>query len=240
MIKYIFFVIMFLFILGGILIYVINRNKTDSTKKENWIKFISYFLIVNLIIACIIYSHGYFYYVAIIISLIGLIEISRAIYYSRKYVTGFKTLLIYIPLVIVFIQFTDLKQNILLYTYIVVTIFDAFSQLSGQLFGKTKLVPAISPNKTWEGFIGGLASTCLIAVLFFRLIDISVIQTIMFSFSISIFSFFGDLLASLCKRKFNIKDFGKILPGQGGILDRFDSLIFSSLIVSILNAYNFL
>ena len=232
--KYFYLVVLIIFIIGGILISVINRNKDKETRKNSWIKYASYAIIVNIIIISILYNATYFYYVAIAISAVGLIEILRATYRSRKIFVGISTLAVFLMLAFIFILFSRSEQRILLFTYLVVTVFDAFSQLSGQLFGKTKLIPRISPNKTWEGFIGGLISTSLTAVLFAEIIGLSVVKTIALSVIISMFALFGDLLASFSKRKFNIKDFSNLLPGQGGFLDRFDSLIFAGVIVNIL------
>jgi phosphatidate cytidylyltransferase len=238
MMEYIQYIIIALFILGGILNSIINRNKNHKTKKENWLKYFTYLIIVNLIVNSIIFNSKYFYLIAITISFSGLIEILRAIYLNRNLSVGIIVLLIYFPLAFEFVRFAQMEQNILLFTYLVVTIFDAFSQLFGQLFGKIKLVPNISPGKTLEGFIGGIISACLIPLLLIGLTELTIIKTFFLSFAISIFAFFGDLIASYCKRKFMIKDFSKILPGQGGILDRFDSLIFSSLIILIMDYFS--
>lgn len=234
MMKYFYLIVLIIFMVGGILISIINRDKDKETRKKSWIKYASYAIIVNAIIITILYKTDCFYYVAIAISIVGLMEILRAIYRSRKLFVGISTLVVFLTLTVVFVLFSQSEQRILLFTYLVVTIFDAFSQLSGQLFGKTKLIPLISPNKTWEGLIGGLVSTSLIAVLFAEIIGFSIIKTIALSIIISIFALSGDLLASFSKRKFNIKDFSNLLPGQGGFLDRFDSLIFASVIVTLL------
>lgn len=237
MIEYIYFVIIVLFIIGGILISIINRNRDREFRKKNWIKFAGYLIIVNLVIGSIIYNQRLFYYVTAAISFLGLVEIIKAVYSSRKIFTGIITLLLFLPLAIAFVEFARLKQNVLLFTYLVVIIFDAFSQLTGQLFGKTKLVPGISPNKTLEGFTGGIISTSIISGLFSGLLEFPVVKTVVLSLIISLSAFCGDLLASYCKRRFGIKDFSKILPGQGGILDRFDSFIFSGVIILVLNYY---
>jgi phosphatidate cytidylyltransferase len=237
--THIYYILITLFVLGGILISIINRKKSFEEKKENWIKFVSYIIIVNLIIISILYFPEYFYIPAVIISLFGLFEIVRAIYSSRKILAGILTILIFLLLIFTFVQFAQLDQNILLFTYLVVIIFDAFSQMSGQLFGKIKLVPNISPNKTLEGLAGGMVSTIVISAFFYQLIDVSFFRSLILSMAITIFAFLGDLLASYGKRRFNLKDFSKILPEQGGVLDRFDSLIFASLIVTILKKYNF-
>ena len=102
----------------------------------------------------------------------------------------------------------------------------------GRAKGKHKLVPAISPAKTWEGAIGGLVSSILgsiIIVVILNLISpftLKYWQVIPLGFLISFFAQIGDLVESLLKRNMGIKESGTLLPGHGGILDRFDSLIF--------------
>jgi phosphatidate cytidylyltransferase len=118
-----------------------------------------------------------------------------------------------------------MPKRYLFYTLFLTTVFDAFSQLSGQLLGKRKLVPKISPNKTYEGLFGGLLFALFTAVLIHKLLFISIGQSFILGLGISGFAFLGDLLASYCKRRFQIKDFSKLIPGHGGILDRFDSFI---------------
>jgi phosphatidate cytidylyltransferase len=105
---------------------------------------------------------------------------------------------------------------------------DSGAYFIGKATGKRKLWPEISPNKTVEGSIGGVASALIIAVLFVLLTDInaSVISLMAITVVLSIFGQIGDLVQSAFKRHFNVKDSGNILPGHGGILDRFDSLLF--------------
>lgn len=106
---------------------------------------------------------------------------------------------------------------------------DSFAYLSGRLFGKTKLFERISPKKTWEGTIGGGLLTILVATLlaFFYNDKQDLIFWIVAAAIVVPTSVLGDLLESLFKRNLNIKDSGNILPGHGGILDRFDAAIFT-------------
>ncbi len=111
--------------------------------------------------------------------------------------------------------------------FILVEINDASGYIFGKLFGKRKLVPKISPNKTNAGFIGGILSVIgLSFVLKFLAPDFSVFHRILFAVIISVGGTCGDLVMSIIKRDLKIKDFGRILPGHGGLLDRFDSIIF--------------
>lgn len=110
---------------------------------------------------------------------------------------------------------------------------DIFAYFCGVLFGKHKLIPKISPKKTVEGSIGGMFFCTVICTVYGVIIrnalDVEVVLPI-WSFAlggllISVVSQIGDLIASAIKRQYDIKDYGKIFPGHGGVLDRFDSVI---------------
>lgn len=106
---------------------------------------------------------------------------------------------------------------------------DTGAYLSGRAFGKTKLFPQISPNKTWEGTIGGAILSITIGYvssIFFKEYDATTWITI--SVLVVIFGSLGDLVESMLKRNFNVKDSGSILPGHGGVLDRFDGLLIAA------------
>lgn len=106
---------------------------------------------------------------------------------------------------------------------------DTGAFFTGILWGKNKLSPKISPHKTLEGSIGGIAFSIAASIIYAKLIlpEIVLFDSLTIGFLIGIFSQIGDLSASLIKRYCNIKDFSKIIPGHGGILDRFDSTLFS-------------
>jgi phosphatidate cytidylyltransferase len=104
---------------------------------------------------------------------------------------------------------------------------DTFAYLTGRFLGKTKLFERISPKKTWEGTFGGIIFTLIVAYLIHLLTpDYNLQFWIIAACIIAPCSIFGDLLESVFKRSLNIKDSGNILPGHGGILDRFDAAIF--------------
>lgn len=111
---------------------------------------------------------------------------------------------------------------------------DILAYFSGYLFGKHKLCPDLSPKKTIEGAIGGTLGTTLLAMVFgyFFARDL-LIHTAIIGFLGSLFSQAGDLSASAFKRQMGIKDYGNLIPGHGGILDRFDSVIFTAPFVYI-------
>ncbi|MCK4596183.1 phosphatidate cytidylyltransferase [candidate division WOR-3 bacterium] len=109
-----------------------------------------------------------------------------------------------------------------------IAINDIMCYTTGKLFGKKKLVPKISPGKTLEGSLGGLISVILLSLLFqYALPQFSYWQCMIIGVIISICGQMGDLVISVIKRDMHVKDSGSLVPGHGGMLDRFDSLIFS-------------
>jgi phosphatidate cytidylyltransferase len=131
--------------------------------------------------------------------------------------------------------------------FLVTVLTDTFGYFTGMLFGKTPLAPKISPKKTIEGAIGGTLTTAIVALLlsyYFENASIGVeyIIVIPIDQKLSILVFFvfasivaqiGDLLMSSVKRQFNVKDFSNVFPGHGGVLDRFDSMLLTSLFMII-------
>lgn len=107
---------------------------------------------------------------------------------------------------------------------------DTFAYLSGRFFGKTKLFERISPNKTWEGTIGGIVFSLLVGFLIGNYYDTQngLLFWMIAALIVAPCAIFGDLLESLFKRSAKVKDSGNILPGHGGILDRFDASLFAA------------
>ena len=128
---------------------------------------------------------------------------------------------------------------------------DTCAYFTGVCFGKHKMAPVISPKKTWEGAIGGVLLTAVINVILFLVYDKWFFgvpfngwvwyEVIPISILLSVISIFGDLSASVIKRNYGIKDYGNLIPGHGGMMDRIDSAIFvfpaMYAIVNIINAF---
>ena len=104
---------------------------------------------------------------------------------------------------------------------------DTFAYLTGSFIGKTKLFERISPKKTWEGTIGGVIFAVLVGYLFSFFLEIEPTFWMVAAFIIALAAILGDLFQSMIKRSVNVKDSGSILPGHGGMLDRFDAVIFA-------------
>lgn len=105
---------------------------------------------------------------------------------------------------------------------------DSFAYIFGSRFGRTKLAPKISPNKSWEGFFGGMLGSVLVWVLIslLGLMSVPVPMAILTGIVLGIFGVIGDLFESRIKRSVGVKDSGNIMPGHGGLLDRHDSMLF--------------
>ena len=125
------------------------------------------------------------------------------------------------------------ELNILVWL-VIITAFgtDICAYFAGVTMGKHKLCPKISPKKTWEGAIGGILGSVILSGLFGLFFAKEfLIHCLVIGFLASIVSMFGDLTASIFKRKMGIKDYGNLIPGHGGILDRFDSVLFTGPVV---------
>lgn len=118
-------------------------------------------------------------------------------------------------------------SSYVMYLFLIIWIADSGAYFSGRAYGKHKLIPNVSPGKSWEGVAGGILATLIAAYFALDVLNISSSQSILFIFVTLvtvIYSVIGDLSESMFKRMVNVKDSGKILPGHGGILDRIDSL----------------
>ena len=117
----------------------------------------------------------------------------------------------------------------IVYLLIITILTDTFALFTGRLIGKHKMAPIISPNKTYEGFIGGMIAGVVTAVVFYHVAinpSLPLAILVLITIALSVVGQLGDLVFSAIKRYYGEKDFSDLIPGHGGILDRFDSLIF--------------
>lgn len=115
-----------------------------------------------------------------------------------------------------------------LFLLIIVQISDVLQYVWGKLYGKRKVVPHISPSKTWEGLIGGVLSASFVGSILFFMTPFSLVMSFFYSLLICVFGFFGGLVMSAIKRDRGIKDWGTSIEGHGGFLDRLDSVVFAA------------
>lgn len=130
----------------------------------------------------------------------------------------------------------DMGIDTLMYQFLVIWSSDTGAYFVGKRFGKHKLAPTVSPNKTIEGSIGGVLLATLVGAIYNYFIspnlgDINHVWLLTIAMALT--GQFGDLVESAMKRHFGVKDSGKFLPGHGGVLDRFDSTIFTSFLLMI-------
>ena len=126
--------------------------------------------------------------------------------------------------------FESFNSGIILGVFVLAWVNDSFAYAIGKNFGKQKLFESVSPNKTIEGFFGGLFFTCIgsYAISYFTDSSLTNSNWLFISIIVSVFGTIGDLIESKYKRQAKVKDSGIILPGHGGLLDRLDSIILAS------------
>ena len=128
-----------------------------------------------------------------------------------------------------FYMYRSIDLKIILFLFLIAIITDTYAYLVGKLIGKNKLLEVISPNKTWEGTIGGSLVAVFVCTSYYITAvnsNASIMTISIIVLFLSLVGQFGDLFFSSIKRKFKMKDFSKIMPGHGGVLDRLDSIIF--------------
>ncbi len=142
---------------------------------------------------------------------------------------------LYVPLLMSYIlrvELLDSPPQVIWLVFIIAFATDTFAYFSGRFLGKRKLCPRVSPKKTVEGSLGGLAGTVIACGAFaYFFIPDGVFSMMILGGAGSAVAQMGDLSASMVKRWTGIKDFGKIMPGHGGVLDRFDSILFTAPLV---------
>ena len=148
---------------------------------------------------------------------------------------------VYIGIPLMLLSYVYLHKNDIWPSYVLAILAFVWSNdigayLVGSRFGKTKLIPRVSPKKSWEGLIGGLVITLGIGFVYSLFSDnLTPFQWIAMAGFVSIGSSFGDLIASSLKRTFGVKDSGRFFPGHGGIIDRFDGFF-----IAIVFAFTYL
>jgi len=120
------------------------------------------------------------------------------------------------------------NANLLFYLVLVAQMSDVFKYTWGKLVGRHKIVPQVSPNKTWEGFVGGVLTATALGAVLWRVTPFTALEAAGMSLVIALLGAAGGLVMSAIKRDVGVKDFGATIEGHGGILDRIDSLCFAA------------
>ncbi|MGV3773407.1 MAG: phosphatidate cytidylyltransferase [Verrucomicrobiales bacterium] len=155
--------------------------------------------------------------------------------------------LMYVPWLVNFIQKINFYPNVegrfyVLYFILVTKFSDLGAYVTGSLFGKHKMIPRISPGKTWEGFAGAIVISTLISLGFAKIASghlpaLTTLHAVILGIILSSTAVVGDLIESIFKREAGVKDSGKLFPGIGGILDLMDSLLFNAPIMYLYLRY---
>ena len=124
--------------------------------------------------------------------------------------------------------FEDKKLLLMIFLILVVQSSDVLQYVWGKLFGKHKIAPKLSPSKTVEGFVGGVVSASVLGGLLYWLTPFNPVQAVLMSLLICLMGFLGGLVMSAMKRSMGLKDWGNMISGHGGMLDRMDSLCFAA------------
>ena len=132
--------------------------------------------------------------------------------------------LVLVPLFVALIALYRSDPALLLFALLIVWAADTGAYFAGRQFGRVKLAPRISPNKTWDGVIGGLLVVVLMSFAGAAWVDIELAVLIPFCLAVACMSIVGDLTVSMFKRNAGLKDSGTLFPGHGGVLDRIDSV----------------
>jgi phosphatidate cytidylyltransferase len=212
-----------------------NRKVTYAVARERWLKFCTYLIIILIVVSAILWNT--FIWIAMLIIAVTTLELFYANFFSpgKKHAQFIWVALFFATNCVGFFCFSRaFSPAIQLFIYFQVLIFDAFCQITGQIFGKHALTPNISPAKTVEGLIGGIVFCVLSAILARSWVNVSIATAALIGLITCATAFSGDMLASYYKRVLGIKDYSKLLPGQGGFLDRFDSLILTGAVYFLL------
>ena len=213
------------FALGAIVMGIGSRAVTPDAARARWYKLGVFFLIVHAMLAAAAFGRPWVLAVLGIILLAGTAELSRAwrlVPQPRPAVVW--PVFLAIGAVAVW-NTVRLPPTAFAFLFLAAAAGDGFSQVIGQWIGRRPLAPKVSPAKTIEGFLGGLCAAGVVAAMASGLVDLTPPRAALLGVLAGVAGLAGDLAASWVKRRAGIKDYSGALPGQGGFLDRFDSLL---------------
>lgn len=225
-----FFVVMILCVLE----YHILIRKVHSKPLIGW----------EIVLSILLYVGSWLYFkkilpisaLGIVIPLFYLVFITELYRRKRRVVQNLATT--FLPVIHIALPFSlflgigylneSYNYKIVLSVLIFTWAYDTFAYVFGMLFGRNKIAPKISPKKSWEGLVGGFLTSVGVALLLANYWTVLPVQTwITVSLLVSFGATFGDFVESMIKRAADVKDSGNILPGHGGVLDRFDGFVFA-------------
>ena len=213
---------------GAVLIALAGRRASAAVRRQRWLKLATYFAIVHVVLWGAWLGPPYPAAGAAAVLAAGAWELAGAVRRGAAWPASERMLAwaAYAALALgCLCSVWRLPSMTVAFLYLVVACFDGFSQAVGQLAGRRSLAPRVSPAKTVEGALGGALAAPVVAVLLRPLADLSGTAAAVLGGAICLAALAGDLAASWVKRRAGIKDFSALIPGHGGVLDRFDSFI---------------
>ena len=209
---------------------------SDFFTKELLYRLGSVIIFVPIVILPLIYNNYFSLIVFLFITSIICLEINEMKNKNRSYLI-FNLYLAFTVLSFFLFLFLLITEKVsllfILATIATIWLFDTFSYIGGKIIGGAKLMPKISSGKTLSGLITGVFVTVILIQLSYYYLEIEFKFSIYYTIFIIALSFVGDTIVSMLKRYASIKDSGRIMPGHGGLLDRFDSFIIVFLIFGI-------
>jgi phosphatidate cytidylyltransferase len=224
------------FMLGAIFMALANRRTTADIARARWLKLAVFFLIVHVVLAVSAAGRPWVTALVAVILAAGGVELSLAWRAMKPPRPARAWALFAVVAVLALVTSWYLPSPVFAFLFLVTAACDGFSQVTGQLVGRVKLAPRVSPRKTVEGLAGGLVAAVVVALLLRDMLGAGLPATVTIALLAGVAGLAGDLAASWVKRRAGIKDFSAALPGQGGFLDRFDSLLGALVFVGTLLA----
>lgn len=222
------------FLVGAMFMALASRRAPPGAMRQRWLKLGVFFLIVHGVLLVAVLGHPWTTLLLAVIAAAGWFEL----WHAWRRMEPPKPALVWPTYLLVCASVlavsTQLSGAAFAFLFIVTAACDGFSQVVGQLLGRRPLAPRISPAKTVEGLVGGLGAALVVAALLGRnLLPLPVPWILALALGTGLAGLAGDLAASWVKRRAAIKDYSAALPGQGGFLDRFDSLLGAMSLVGV-------
>jgi phosphatidate cytidylyltransferase len=220
-----------------------DKEISEQEKSNLYLRFISGLSIVAIFVISILWYKILFTIIMIIVA--------SCMFYEWLCMTKFDIyftflgIIIILPSIISLILINNYNHYILINYFTIIWSVDTFAMIGGKTIGGVKLAAKISPNKTWSGFFIGIISSAIMSLLVSKILEYyfdfnfisNKLELFIYAIVIGIISQISDLFISHFKRKFHIKDTGNIIPGHGGMLDRFDSIILTAPIQLVILYY---
>jgi len=213
--------------IGAAGLVVASLRVAASTRRARLIKLATYFVIVQGVLFAGYLGRMALLTVAGVVSLAGGWELARALRIARMNLPArIVAFAVFLALAMSLIGLVATRSPAhVVFAYVIVAVFDGFSQATGQLIGRRKLAPTMSPAKTVEGVVGGALAALIAAYWVRELAHLTPADAPATAGPLLVAGLAGDLAASAIKRRAELKDYSRLLPGHGGVLDRFDSLL---------------